>query len=125
MATLTYGFFTRFTTEVAKTASYTVLNTDAGTLFTNVGAGGAVTFTLPALAAANVNAVWGFYATVAQNLIIAAPANKLVALNNSTATSLTFSTASQIIGAYVEVWLNLAGTFYYYRAAGTQTQTIA
>lgn len=32
---------------VAKTAAYTVLHSDAGTTFTNSGASGAVTFTLP------------------------------------------------------------------------------
>lgn len=111
-ATLQYGGFIPFTTEVAKTSAYTVLAADIGTLFTTVGNAGSLTFTLPSLAT-GVGGWWGFLNTVGQTMIITAPANKLVGFNNSTATSLTFSTASSLIGAYVIIWMNLASTFYY------------
>lgn len=109
---VTIGGYVPWQQETAKTASYTVLSTDAGTLFTNTGAAGAVTFTLPALAAANVGIGWYFMATAAQNLIITAPANKFIMDGNATATTATYSTASHIIGAFCLVSLNAAGTFY-------------
>ena len=78
----------------AQTASYTIVPTDHGKLFTNKGAAGAVTFTLPAIA--NVQAGWfvDFYAAVAaQNMAVTAPSGKLVAFNNIAATTATWSTA--------------------------------
>lgn len=97
--------------EVAKTADYTVLATDVGKLFTTTGAGGAVNFTLPALAAGL--GPFEFLNTVNQNMTVTAPAGKLVTFNNAAATSVAFSTAGNKIGARVRVWCNQAGTFYY------------
>lgn len=97
--------------EIAKTADYTVVAGDAGTLFTNTGAAGAVVFTLPALAAGL--GPFEFLVTANQNVTVAAPAGKLVTFNNAAATSVAFSTAGQKIGGRVRVWCNAAGTFYY------------
>lgn len=97
--------------EVAKTADYTVVAADVGTLFTTTGAAGAVNFTLPALAAGL--GPFEFINTANQNMTVTAPANKLVTFNNATATSVAFSTAGNKIGARVRVWCNQAGTFYY------------
>jgi hypothetical protein len=86
----------------AKTASYTCTAADSGTLFTTTGASGAVTFTLPAVATST--GVWyEFVNTVGQNMIITAPADTLVAFNDATATSLTYSQASELIGASCKV----------------------
>lgn len=96
---------------IAKTASYaiSVVNDRTYTRFTNRGAGGAVTFTLPPMPAANPGRYIGwryqFYVVADQSFIIQAAAGKLVAFNNAAATSITINTGGQRIGAKVEtVW---------------------
>jgi len=87
---------------VAKTASYTVVAADHGTLFTNRGATGAVTFTLPATASVGLR--YGFYVVADQNVIVASgTADTLVVHNDATADSIAFQTASEKIGGMVEV----------------------
>lgn len=87
----------------AKTASYTVVAADGGKLFTTTGASGAVTFTLPAIAGIVAGWFVEFFNTVGQNMIITAPAGLLVAMNNAAATTATFSTAGELIGAGARV----------------------
>ena len=85
---------------VARTANYTVgsVATDTfGTIFTNRGAAGAVTFTLPAPTA---GAYYFFAGVVAQTLTISAGSAIAVTVNNAAATSIAFSTASQQIGSF-------------------------
>jgi len=53
---------------VAKTANYTVDETDTGTIFTNTGASGAVTFTLPSAPSEGLE--YQFIATAQQNIVI-------------------------------------------------------
>jgi len=86
----------------AKTADYTLTAADVGGLFTTTGATGTVTFTLPAVAT-STGYWYDFMNTVGQTMTVTAPANKLVAFNNATATSITFSTASELIGSGVRV----------------------
>lgn len=110
---------------VAKTADYTVTPNDAGTLFTNRGASGAVVFTLPAAAAAT-GIEFEFAVVANQNVTIAAPADTLVAFNDATATSIAFSTTSEKVGSNVRVvsdgtsWISSV-----HLAAETATPTIA
>lgn len=85
----------------AKTANYTVVAADCGTLFTNTGATGAVTFTLPA--ETNTGLWFEFMVTAGQNVTVTAAAGKLVAFNNAAATSITYSTAGELIGSGVRV----------------------
>lgn len=87
----------------AKTASYTVVAADGGKLFTTTGASGAITFTLPAIAGISAGWFAEFYNTVNQNMVITAPAGLLVGTHNATATTATFSTASELIGAGARV----------------------
>lgn len=103
------GGYLRWRREQAKTANYTVVANDAGTLFTNTGAAGAVTFTLPALA---VNAgPFGFLVAADQNVTVAsAAANQIIAFNNAAASSLAFSTVGSRIGGFLEFYTNVAGT---------------
>ncbi len=110
---------------VAKTANYTVTNADADTLFTNRGAAGAVTFTLPANARKGLR--FGFFVVADQNVIVASgTADTMVVFNDAAADSIAFSTASEKIGAMIEVigdgtgWLTLV-----HLGAETQTPTIA
>jgi hypothetical protein len=90
---------------VAKTTSYTVLPSDkCGTLFTNRGASGAVTFTLPAVAAVLAGTWYYFCGLVAQDLIVAPPvADTLITFNELDADSIAASTAGGEIGALVKV----------------------
>jgi hypothetical protein len=85
---------------VAKTANYTIgtNTTDViGSIFTNRGAAGAVTFTLPSPSAG----AYYFFAGVAdQNITISAGAGLAVTFNNAAAASLAFSTAGNKIGAF-------------------------
>lgn len=82
---------------VAKTASYSVLPSESGTLFTTTGATGAVTFTLPAIADSEGCCFW-FYNTVDQNMVLTGPADKLVVVGDAAADSAAFQTASEKIG---------------------------
>jgi hypothetical protein len=99
------GFLPR--APVAKTANYQIVSPLAsaagdacGTLFTNRGAAGAVTFTLPVITA-NMAGLWYEFRGVAgQNITVAAAAGTVVAFNNAAATSVTTSTAGQLIGAH-------------------------
>lgn len=123
MPTLTYGGPLPWQQEVNKAVDYSVLAADVGTLFTT-GGGATRTFTLPALAAANVGIAWWFLNIQANNMVITAPANKLIADGNLTGTTATYSTASHIIGSFCMVYLNQAGTFYVLVNMGATTVTI-
>lgn len=84
----------------AKTASYTVTAKDAFKAFSNTGASGAVTFTLPSPSAA-LGQPFVFIQDAAQNLVIAAPAGATI----NTASSLTNASASSQNGkAMAIVW---------------------
>jgi hypothetical protein len=112
----------------AKTANYTVVAADNLTTFTTQGAGGTVNFTLPALV--NVSPGWEatFCSEAAGAMTVTAPANKLVAFNNATATSIAFSTAGEIIGNTVRVIVNADATKYLaivHLGTETSTPTIA
>jgi hypothetical protein len=126
MATKTFPFVasTPWQIEVAKTTAYQVLNTDSGTLFTNTGAGGSVTFTLPSLVN-GVGCCFWFLATVAQNLVIAAPSGKLISDGSATNSNATFSTSSHIIGSMAFVCMNIAGTFYQFQNLGDTVCTMS
>lgn len=88
----------------AKTASYQILPTDrSGTIFTNRGAAGAVTFTLPGPTTVPAGTYYEFVGIADQNITVAAPtADTLVALNDAAADSVAMSTAAQKIGAHAK-----------------------
>lgn len=109
----------------AKTADYTCTVAENNKLFTNRGAAGAVIFTLPACF---IGGRYRFFVEANQNVTITAPAGTLVAFNNAAATSIAFSTASEKIGASVEVVANENGSKWLAivsLGAETQTPTIA
>ena len=81
----------------AKTASWSVSAVDNGTTFTNRGASGSVTATLPAPFA---NAHYRFVVFAAQSLVIASDvADTFVLYNDATADSI----ASNTVGATIDV----------------------
>lgn len=112
-----------FFQTVAKTANYTVVaGTDSGTHFTTTGNAGAIVFTLPAVAKGNR---FRFTNTVGQNMQVAGPAGTLVTFNNAAATSVTFSTAGQLIGATVDIVADETGAKWIVMPRGSNTMTVA
>lgn len=88
----------------AVTASYTIKHMQPdrpGNVFTNRGATGAVTFTLPAPVAQLAGVSYDFYGVADQNLIVSAGAGKGVAFNNAACASLAAQTGNQKIGAHI------------------------
>jgi hypothetical protein len=115
----------------AKTANFTVdINAvRSGHRFTNRGAGGAVTFTLPTPNAGDrsKNGYRLEFSGVAdQSVIVAAAAGKAVTFNNAAATSLAFSTGGQKIGAViVAVWDQVGGKWMLHGETLGVTYTVA
>lgn len=87
---------------VPKTAAYTIdLNQHRPqTRFTNRGAGGSVTFTLPA-GGARIGLEFEFLGVADQTIIVSAGAGKGVAFNNAACASLAAQTGGQKIGALI------------------------
>lgn len=97
---------------VPKTANYTVLDPftaltggdPSGTLFTNRGAAGAVTFTLPAVVPRLAGVYYDFVGFANQTWGVAAAAGTVCTFNNAAAASVTCSTAGAKIGAHIRAW---------------------
>jgi hypothetical protein len=90
---------------VPKAASYTVVfPMDApGTVFTNRGASGAITFTLPVASRALLGVWYRFKAVVNQNIVVAVtPVDTALALNDLAADSLAISTTNEKLGGEIE-----------------------
>lgn len=88
---------------VAKAANYTVTELDNNVFFTNRGASGAVTFTLPALPKKFLR--FGFYVAADQTVTIAgAVDNQMIAFNDLDADSIAFSTSAEKLGTFVEIF---------------------
>jgi len=87
-----------FNGTLAKTAAYTILASDTGTVFTNRGASGSVTLTLPAPYA---NAHFLVLVHAAQVFAVASDvADTLVTYNDATADSVQSNT----VGAAMWIW---------------------
>lgn len=90
---------------IAKTASYTINPAidRPGTVFTNAGAAGAVTFTLPAPGQGTRGWWYRFVGVADQNIIVAAlTADTLIVIDDTAADSLAIQTAGQRISAEIE-----------------------
>lgn len=117
---------------VAKTASFTLdpTTTKVGTLFTNKGAAGAVTMTLPQLSG-SAGGTWDGYwvefaSEVDQTIAVACTAGKAITDGNAAATSLTASTASHKIGACIRaVWDAAAAKWFLFGINSGVTYTVA
>ncbi len=110
---------------VAKTANYTVLPKDNGVLFTNEGASGAVTFTLPTPAARLKGMMVEFFIVADQTVTLTcATSDRLVVANNASADSLAFSTSSEKIGASLKATCSGSLWLVQQSAYDAQTATI-
>lgn len=106
-----------------QTANYQVLVTDNNATFSTKGASGAVTFTLPTL---QRGLRYKFYNEVNQNMAVTgALVNQLVTFNNATASTVTFSSAGNLIGAAVEVIANVDATKWLVFPSGANTMTVS
>ena len=85
-----------------KSASYQVLLTDSGHVFTSYGGSAAVTFTLPTTL--KKGAHFRFINLVDQNMIVAGAANTVITFNDLTATSVAAQTTSEKIGAVIDAF---------------------
>jgi hypothetical protein len=106
----------------AKTAAYTVLIEENGSVFTTTGATAAVAFTLPAIASGPFIYYFLSGADVAMT-VVAETADTIVTFNNLTADSVGFSTASEIIGGAVMVVCDGTTLFAIPMGAGGHVQT--
>jgi hypothetical protein len=87
--------------RVVKTASYTIIapSESAGTVYTNRGATGSVTFTLPTPGLNLLGWWYEFRAHADQSLIVASPsAGQICAPGNAAADNVGFQTASAKVG---------------------------
>lgn len=76
----------------------------SGTIFTNRGAAGAVTFTLPVISALMAGVYYDFVGFANQTWGVAAAAGTVCTFNNAAATSVTCSTAGAKIGAHIRAY---------------------
>ena len=109
----------------AKTANYTVLESDSGTWFTTEGATGTITFTLPVTVASGL--IYHFVNAENYTMTVqCGSGDKMVAFNDVAADSYSFSTASEKVGGALTVlgdgtkWMTFVNL-----ASETQTPTIA
>ncbi len=108
---------------VSKTAAYQVLSTDNFTLFDNVGATGAVTFTLPAIANGYK---FGFRVQADQTVTVASTeGTNIVTFNNASASSVAYSTGGSKIGGMFTVFSNPGATKWIVIPSGSNTVTVA
>jgi hypothetical protein len=93
---------------VPQTTSYQILLADNGTLFTNSGAVGAVTFTLPAI----VNGyVFGFSVWADQNVTITSTeGTNIIGVNGASYTNVAFTTNANRIGGVAKLYSDPGAT---------------
>lgn len=109
----------------AKTASYRMSAADNGKMFTNRGAGGAITFTLAPTG--DISAGWHCWVmtAAATEIVVESPtADTMTTFNDLTADSVSFATTSEIIGgAWMFTW-DGTGWLTFVMAEETQTMTV-
>lgn len=101
-----------------KVASYTVLETDSGTIFTNRGDTDAIIFTLPTNPKNGLFFI--FVCAAAQNFTITAPADKLITYDNLAADGLTVTATQE--GATALVFAD--GSMWYGVSLGQHDFTV-
>lgn len=111
---------------VALTANTTLTNYDIGKIFTNRGATGSITITLPAADSENAGGIITVMTLADQSVTVASsPADKLVILNDAAADSVAVSTSSEKIGAVLDFISDGTNFFAASRCVGATTITTA
>jgi len=117
------GSFYPWVRHLAKTANYTVVAADNGTLLHNASAVGAVTFTLPTLAA---GLFYGFSVQADQTVTVTSAAgDDMIVPNDLSADSVAFSTGGDKVGGMVAVYSNLAATKWIVEKRCSNAMTIS
>jgi hypothetical protein len=107
---------------VALTANYTMLPTDSGNIFTTLGATGAVTLTLPAVASSA--GMWcEFFNAVDQSCAVSAPSGTMVYDGNAGITTLTWGTGSHKIGGAARFYCDGTKWYAFVAANGSAAPT--
>lgn len=120
------GVMRQIRQTLVKTADYSVVLADNGTRFTTRGAAGAVVFTLPDPTTAYKGFLAEFYNEADQNMTVrAVSADKLVAFNDLTATSVALSTSGNKVGSGFRVYVNDNGSAWLTERIGYGTVTVA
>ena len=106
-----------------KGAAYTIVADDNGKVFLQTGVSG--TWTLPAIA--DVWNGWNveIYNLGATSLVVTAPSGKLIGFHNAAGTTITFSTAGNIIGAGVKIMYAATTGKYMAFAYGANTAVMS
>jgi len=118
-----------YRTVEAKTASYACVPGDLGKILTNRGAGGAITITLPPVTSPTLPHGWwvDVFAVAGQNLTVASAGSNdnIVTFNDAAADSVSFETASEIIGGSARFIWDGTGWLCQLFVNETQTPVIA
>lgn len=111
-----------------KAASYQIIPGDIGKIFTNRGASGSITLTLPPVADLSTGWWCRFSVVVDQTVVIASSgsADNINAFNDIAADSIAFQTSGEKVGGGGElVWDGTKWLVFLNLAAETQTPTVA
>ena len=112
--------FMGFRRIIAKTADYTVVEADDGTLFTTLGAAAAVEFTLPA---PRPGYWFAFLAAVDQNLKVSSAAvGQLMTYHDAAANSVSYESTQKIGGCVI--LLGISTTKWFVLQIGANTLTV-
>ena len=110
----------------AHATSYSVVAADGGKILTTRGAGGTVTFTLPATNTIYPGWQVEFFNAAGQTMTVAsATTDTMTTFNDLTADSVTYSTVSELIGGALRCVWDGTGWLTFAMAYDTQTQTVA
>ena len=109
---------------VALTASTTLTNNDVGKVFTNRGASGAVTITLPTPDGENAGGEIEV-CVVADQTVTVTTSDKLILFNDAAADSVAFSTSGEKIGGVFLFLSDGTGWFAKKASVGANTVTTA
>lgn len=111
----------------AKTAAYKILPEDVGVLFTNRGASGAVTLTLPDTSDIETGWYCDVFVVADQTVTVAAAtADTMVVFNDAAADSIAFSTSNEKIGGGARfVWDGTGWLTFVNLGMDSQTPVIA
>ena len=107
----------------AKTAAYTLVESDRDILWTNSGASASVTFTLPTTPKKDL--AFYFHVIADQNVVVSSTTTDVIAFNNAAATSVAFQTSNEKIGGGFAIIGNGSKWQVVNTSAGANTVTVA